>query len=255
MARIAHLSDFHLLEPEWEGRRGEAWWRLQYLSAKRRIDGADRRRRALEALVRARSADHLVLTGDLTEDAMDVQFETVAEVLRESGWDPDRVTLVPGNHDAYEEGAWSRALAGPLAPYARSSAPGTLVELKDAVIVPLTTAVEQFWARSSGLLDIGQIPDLRDLFATAGDRCVILALHHPPFRVLHQWVHGLLNHLDLSALLHANPTLHLLHGHIHRARDRAVGEGPPRVFSVDAVAESDQPLRYYDIAEGRLVPA
>lgn len=254
MSRIAHLSDLHLLEPGHLNRAGQARWRLKYLSGKRSLDSADRRRRALSALRDARPADHLVVTGDLTEDAHEAQFEAVAEVLDESGWTGDRVTLVPGNHDAYGPDTWSRALEGPLRPYAKNSTPGGRVELSDAILVPLSTAVEQFWGRSSGKLDLSSLPDLQALAETAAGRAIVLALHHPPFRILGHWAHGLLNHLDLSALLKAHPEIHLLHGHIHRHRDYVLGEGLPRVFSVEAVVDSDRPLRFYDVVQGRLVP-
>lgn len=255
MSRIAHVSDLHLLEPEHRNRSGQSRWRLQYLSAKRRLDSADRQTRTLAALVQARSADHLVITGDLTEDAHDAQFELVAELLDQSGWAPASVTLVPGNHDAYGPDTWARALAGPLRPYAASSLPGGRIELSDAVLVPLITAVEQFWARSSGKLDLSHLSDLNELVESAAGRAIVLLMHHPPFKVLGQWAHGLLNHVDIRDLLLTHPEIHLLHGHIHRHRDHIIGDGLPRVFSVEATVTSDQPVRFYDVVSGRLVPA
>ena len=46
MARIAHLSDFHLLEPHVRERRGKDWLRVHYLSLKRSLDYVLRRTRA-----------------------------------------------------------------------------------------------------------------------------------------------------------------------------------------------------------------
>lgn len=255
MSRIAHISDLHLLESAHRQRSGQALWRLQYLSAKRRLDPENRRQRALAAMISARSADHLVITGDLTEDAHTAQFELVAELLAESGWAPECVTLVPGNHDAYGPDAWARALAGPLRNYAPSSTPGGRIELPDAVLVPLITAVEQFWARSSGKLDLSHLADMNELVALAAGRAIVLLMHHPPYKVMGHWVHGLLNRVDIRDLLLAHPEIHLLHGHIHRHRDHAIGEGLPRVFSVEAVVTSDRPVRFYDVVDGRLVPA
>lgn len=254
MTRIAHLSDFHLVEPEHAARRGADWWRLHYLSFKRPIDAEGRRVRAERALRRAfeSGADHLVLTGDLTEDARPSQFALLAELLAGSGFAPGQITLVPGNHDAYGDGAWDRALDGSLAPWAPTSR--GLIDLAEAVIVPVSTAVEQMWTRSSGFLDVGALPELGRLLDHAADRAVVLALHHPPFRVLHHWIHGLANHLDLQAFLGGHPTVHCLHGHIHRAVSRPLGDGDARVFSVEAVAESDDPLRVYTVEGGRVQP-
>src|SRR5215831_11304879 len=84
--RIAHLSDFHLLEPD-VGRRGlRERVRLGYLSLFRPLDAEGRVRRALGALARAceKGFDHLVISGDLTEDGTAQQFEEVARVLFES---------------------------------------------------------------------------------------------------------------------------------------------------------------------------
>lgn len=254
MTRIAHLSDFHLVEPDHTLRRGSDWWRLRYLSFHRPIDADDRVHRATRALAAAHAsgADHLVLTGDLTEDARESQFEILAELLRNSGFAPEQITLVPGNHDAYCEGTWDRALDGSLAPWAPTSR--GLIDLAEAVIVPLSTAVEQIWTRSSGFLDLAALPDPARLLEHAADRAVVLALHHPPFRVLHHWVHGLRNHLDLHGFLDAHPALSCLHGHVHRALDRTIGLGDARVFSVAAVAEAEAPLRVYSVVDGRLVP-
>ena len=255
MTRIAHLSDFHLVEPDHAARRGADWWRLHYLSFKRPIDAAGRYARAERALAQAHAsgADHLVLTGDLTEDSRTSQFALLAELLSASGFAAEQVTLVPGNHDMYGGGAWDRALDGSLAPWAPTSR--GLIDLAEAVIVPVSTAVEQAWTRSSGFLDFDALPDLGRLLDQAAGRAIVLALHHPPFRVFHHWIHGLANHLDLQAFLGENPALHCLHGHIHKAVDRRVGQGDARVFSVEAVAESADPLRVYTALGGRVVPA
>src|SRR5687768_5469477 len=124
MARIAHLTDLHLLEDDHRDRRGAGRLRLAYLSLARPLDAAARRLRAARALteVRRSGADHLVITGDLTEDGVDAQFQVLADILAESRIPPSQTTLVPGNHDAYtDEGAWARALAGPLRAYAETS--------------------------------------------------------------------------------------------------------------------------------------
>lgn len=250
MTHVAHLSDFHLVEPGHAERRGQDWWRLHYLSLRRPIDAEGRIARARAALDAAAGADHLVITGDLTEDARDAQFSLLAELLAASPFLPEQVTLVPGNHDAYAPDAWSRALDGPLAAWAPTSR--GLVDLADALLVPLSTAVEQFWTRSSGAL--AELPDLGTLLERARDRAVLVALHHPPFRVLHHWIHGLSNHVDVHALLAAHPSLHCLHGHTHRATTRAVDGGAPRLFCVEAVAESAAPGRSYQVADGRMAP-
>lgn len=254
MTRIAHLSDLHLLEEEVRDRRGNARLRVNYLSLRRPLDFEDRRLRALGALDAAKAVgfDHLVVTGDLTEDGHIEQFDVVREVFEESGISPDRVTLIPGNHDAYGDG-WDGALAGPLHRFARTSRPGAVTQLPGARVLAVSSAVPQHVLRSSGHIDHDQMGGIVD--AARSDDLLILAQHHPPFKILYQWVHGLLNCDAVLSLLEAFPQISVLHGHIHRRRDRALIKGDrPRVFSPSAVADSLEPLRFYDVIDGGLVP-
>ena len=50
--------------------------------------------------LRAQKPDHIAVTGDLTNIAMREEFENARLWLEELG-PPDRVTAIPGNHDAY----------------------------------------------------------------------------------------------------------------------------------------------------------
>jgi len=262
MTLLAHITDLHLLEAKPDARRGAAQRRLAYLTLGRPIDPADRRRRALAALAEAREAgaDHLLVTGDLTEDGTDEQFEVLAEVLAESRWKPGAVTLVPGNHDAYADGdAFRRALTGPLRAYQHTSDPGAPVFLRDVTILPLSTACPQPYTRSAGAI-AGH-----ELYAAArvaevtrlGGRALVLAMHHPPRRrgSVWQWLDGLRHHAEITALLEAHDHAHVVHGHTHLMTDRPVRPGAgPRVFSAEAVVESRSPVRVYKARHGRLFP-
>jgi 3',5'-cyclic AMP phosphodiesterase CpdA len=58
-------------------------------------------RRALEG-ARERGADHLLVAGDLVDYAHRDHLAEVAALFRETGWwDPERLTVLPGNHDLY----------------------------------------------------------------------------------------------------------------------------------------------------------
>jgi hypothetical protein len=124
-----------------------------------------------------------------------------------------------------------------------------------ARIVALSTAVRQPFVRSSGRLGAAQLDAARRVVADAGDDAIVLVQHHPPFRVTHHWVHGLLDHADAHALLVANPRVSVLHGHIHRRRDHALAPGEhPRVFAPEAVSDHDLPLRVFRVRHGALEP-
>jgi len=103
MTVVAHVTDLHLVEYDHHKRAGAAKSRLLYLNTGRKIDPKARFDRVCEALRRASRSDHLVITGDLTEDGTDAQFELLAAALAEANVDPEHVTLVPGNHDLYAD--------------------------------------------------------------------------------------------------------------------------------------------------------
>src|SRR5512146_3191055 len=102
--RIAHSSDLHLLEPDTSKRSPVERARLAYLSMLRPLSRDGRLARFARALAAATLGGfaHLVISGDLTEDGKQGQFEELARVLAESDIAPEKVTLVPGNHDAYD---------------------------------------------------------------------------------------------------------------------------------------------------------
>src|SRR5262249_2899406 len=51
--------------------------------------------------VRSIDADHLLITGDLTTTALPAEFRAARAALAGLLHEPDRVTIVPGNHDRY----------------------------------------------------------------------------------------------------------------------------------------------------------
>jgi 3',5'-cyclic AMP phosphodiesterase CpdA len=262
MARIAHISDLHLVEDEHQLRRGVARLRLDYLSLGRILDAEERRRRVLKVLrqVHESEIDHTVVSGDLTEDGTDRQFEVLSEVLDQAAVDPARITLVPGNHDAYADGeAWLRALAGPLARFARTSSPGAVTLVGDAAILAISTSVAQPLLLAQGAIDGLQrnVLERALLCHRGGERTLVMVQHHAPMRRpgAMQWLDGLRDHQYISALLARNDHAVVLHGHTHRSSDCALrGQTHPRVFSAPAVVDSDEPLRLYETDGGTLRP-
>jgi 3',5'-cyclic-AMP phosphodiesterase len=263
MTQIAHLSDLHILEEGHAHRTGNAKRRLSILNLGRPETAEQRRRRAAHALREARrtGAPHLVITGDLTEDGVPEQFEALAEILDASGWPPGRVTLVPGNHDAYADaGAFEEALRGPLASYRATSTTGAPVFLPGLVLMPVSTAMHQPVTRSAGAIEGVEIDAaLRVAEASRlSGAALVVAMHHAPQRrslLPVQWIDGLRDHAAMTALLDRFDHAHVIHGHTHHARDRAVRPGATaRIFSVEATVESRSPLRLYEARHGRLWP-
>lgn len=267
MTLLAHLSDLHLLERGHEKRRGIARQRLAYLSAGVPLDAEWRIRQAVFALQTAgrMGADHVLVTGDLTEDGDRAQFELLAEVLERSGLDPDSVTLVPGNHDAYSErDAWDLALEGPLRAFRRTSSPGSHTLLEAAVIKPISTTVEgQWFTRSSGVVRDRDVREIRCLASRPDlrEHAIVVAQHHPPAaRALLplEWIDGLQNAGSLRDLLLERTRVHIVHGHVHRELTRYLaGRSHAQVFAAPAVRLRDPSaaparVRLYKAEGGKL---
>ncbi|CAN5194995.1 phosphodiesterase [soil metagenome] len=256
--RIAHLSDLHVLDP-----RSDQGLGVRFVSIGRPIDVAERKRKVLRAFERAKAAgaNHFVVSGDLTETGTGAQYEVFAEVLSEARVDPDRMTLVPGNHDLYaRHDAWTTALEGPLAPYRRGAAEGTgkIVDFGSVRIAPIDVTVHQHFTRSIGAVssEIAEALRRRLVDSSLAKAPLLLVQHHPPYahgNPIHQWIDGLRDWGRIFQLLLANAHAFVMHGHLHRAGDRAVrGASDVRIFGASAVVDDDAGprVRLYDVRGG-----
>jgi 3',5'-cyclic AMP phosphodiesterase CpdA len=253
----------HLLEDNHRQRGAAGRLRLSLISFGRRLDGQERLARLERALAayRASRAEHLVITGDLTEDGRSGQFEALAAVLLESRIDPHEVTLVPGNHDAYQDrSAFSEALRGPLRRFCPTSGALAVTVLDDVAIVPVSTAMLQPITRSAGEIADDQLERVQAVTSALkrSGRAIAVAQHHQPYGysvTALNWLDGLQNHVSAMGLLQRHRELHVLHGHRHCSIDRQVESGEPaRVFGTTACVDHASPLRLYETCDGRLWP-
>jgi 3',5'-cyclic-AMP phosphodiesterase len=265
--RIAHLSDVHMLDARPSRARSGYSMGHRFLSFGRPLDAVGRQRKLVHALSAARrvGASHVVVSGDLTEIGAPGEFETLAEALHDSGFRPERITLVPGNHDLYSSPTgWRDALDGPLAPYRTTgaSAPGTIVDCGGVRILPLDVARHQPVTRSAGWIDDDALDTLARRAADPGllDRPLLVVQHHPPFvratQPLH-WLDGLVGAVRMMGILEAFRHLYVLHGHLHSAVNRVLGCGVARVFGATAIVDDkDTPrVRLFDVRGGMLEAA
>ena len=267
MTLLAHLSDLHLLEERYHQRKGIDRFRLSYLSAAVPLDPAERYRNAELALGQARSAgaDHVMLTGDLTEDGLPAQYDLLRGLLSDSGFTPDQVTLVPGNHDTYSgPTAWNSALAGLLRAYRATSATDAVTVLDDAVLSPISTAIES----QSFMISVGAIKqrDVESAAKLAADpvckrRTTVLAMPPPPLGLSNPVVNaidGLHRSKPMRDLLTENASLRVVHGHIHQTFDRKIaGRDHAQILAADAIRNGGDCLRLYKAEAGglRILPS
>jgi 3',5'-cyclic AMP phosphodiesterase CpdA len=262
--RIAHLSDVHMLDARPSRTRAGYSMGHRFLSFGRPLDAVARQKKLTQALQSARrvGADHVVISGDLTEIGAPGEFECLAESLHDSGIAAHRITLVPGNHDLYTSAdAWRLALHGPLAAFRATSAqePGRIVECAGVRVMPLDVARYQPVMRSAGWIDDRTLDAVHQRAGDPGlaDRPLVVVQHHPPFvraTQAWQWIDGLIGAARLMSILEAFRHLFVLHGHLHSAVNKVLGCGVARVLGATAIVDDkDAPrVRLYDVRDGRL---
>jgi 3',5'-cyclic AMP phosphodiesterase CpdA len=177
---------------------------------------------ALMADLRAQSPDHVAVTGDLVNVALEAEFAPSLGWLKSIG-SPRDVSLVPGNHDAYVASTWPRcgdlwrdymrgddaaAAANVRFPYLRRRGP--------LLLISASTAVPTAPFMATGKLGHDQLAALAALLSRhARDDCFRVLLIHHPLRSSRR--HKRLT--DAAALLDILRThgVHLiLHGHDHK---------------------------------------
>lgn len=234
MLRIAHVSDLHVLSA-----RGTEWRRILF---NKRITGYANlirqrgrvyRREYLAAVLAAAAerADHLVVTGDITNLALERELEEARSLL-DGVARAVEVTVVPGNHDLYlpaiHDGRrfphhFHPFLRGDLPELARDlpAGPFPCVKLRGpAAIIGLSTAVPRPPFVASGRVGGEQLEALEAVLAhpEVARRTPVVLVHHPPVdgrpRVL-QLRDGLVDAERLRAVLSRLGRGLVLFGHLH----------------------------------------
>jgi 3',5'-cyclic AMP phosphodiesterase CpdA len=186
---LAHLSDPHL-PPLPALRLGDLMGKraLGYLNWTRNRHKYQRRN-VLDALVadlQAQNPDHVAVTGDLVNLALEAEFAP-ARAWLESVGSPDRVTMVPGNHDAYVRAtqhrfaqAWRSYLDGDDAPDGGAAFP-LLRRRGPLALIGVSSAVPTAPLMATGWLGRAQLDALDRMLARLGAEQAfrVLLIHHP----------------------------------------------------------------------------
>jgi 3',5'-cyclic AMP phosphodiesterase CpdA len=219
---LAHLSDPHL--PPLPSAR------LRDLAGKRALGYLNwtrnrhkyHRRDVLDALVadlKAQRPDHIAVTGDLVNLALEAEF-TPAVAWLESVGAPQHVTVIPGNHDAYVRatrhrfaGTFADYLRGDIEagatsyPFVRRRGPLALIGVSSAVPTPPLMA--------TGRLGRAQLDALDRILAQLSSEQAfrVLLVHHP----LHSdsRIKRLTDSRQLRVVLQRRGVELVLHGHDH----------------------------------------
>jgi 3',5'-cyclic AMP phosphodiesterase CpdA len=256
---LAHLSDPHLPPlpaptlRELAGKRALGY--LNWTRNRRKVH----RREVLDALMsdmQAQTPNHIAITGDLVNLALEAEFEP-ARTWLESVGTTDRVTVIPGNHDAYVRATQHRfaevwrdylgsdeASDGVTFPSLRRRGLLALISLSSAVPTPPLMA--------TGWLGRSQLDALdRILARLAAEQAFRVLLVHHPLRSDSR-TKRLTDSSGLLALLNRHGVELILHGHDHVHStiwiDGPAGKIPAvGVPSASAVAHGRYPAAAYNL--------
>ena len=244
---LAHLSDFHLSSLNKVKLRdllnkrifGYLKWQIR-----RRSEHSSKVLEALGRDLQITGPDHIVVTGDLTHLGLPVEFREARKILHSIG-SPSKITVIPGNHDAYVRTDWNSTF-GLWADYMVSDGPflrgetgtdsqTTFPSLRIRGFVALVAVST---ARPCGLfLAVGsvgrlQLRELERILAETGKQRLfrVLLIHHPPLPRTVSWRKRLTDGTALRLILARQGVELVLHGHSHRGSlghvDTVMGEAP-----------------------------
>jgi 3',5'-cyclic AMP phosphodiesterase CpdA len=235
--RIAHVSDSHVLS------RTAAEWRsivfnkrvTGYANLLLRRGRVHRREYLLSVLAAAAAqSDHMVVTGDITNLALEHECEEAGALLADLARRTD-VTVVPGNHDIYLPSThrgrrfphhFGRFIESDLPEFARDlpAGPFPCVKLRGEVaVIALSSAIPRPPFVAAGYVGRLQLEALQKLLAhpAVQQRMPVVLIHHPPVDArprLVQLRDGLVDAPALQAVLGTLTRGLVLFGHLHVRR-------------------------------------
>lgn len=224
---LAHVSDPHLGSvrrptlAELASKRALGY--ANWLRSRRRIHSESILARLI-ADIKEQSPDHIVITGDLTNLALPGEIAAARDWLASIA-PPDRLTIVPGNHDAYVPGALEEAMAC-WRDYASSDTPSEdeagaqfpFIRRRGPVaLIGLSTAIPTRAFSAAGRVDGRQIVRLADDLVTLSREGLfrIVLMHHPLVVARKHWHKRLENGGTIRTVLTTAGAELVLNGHMH----------------------------------------
>jgi 3',5'-cyclic AMP phosphodiesterase CpdA len=234
MLRIAHISDTHVLSTA-----GAEWSKMLF---NKRLTGyanlvlhrgrVHRREYLLAVLASvAAGADHVVVTGDITNLALESEYEEALALLDGVSRSVE-VTVVPGNHDIYLPSIGrERRFPHHFRRFVQSDLPDLALDLPagpypcvklrgPAAIIALSSAVPRPPFIAAGYLGDWQLAALARVLEhpEVARRMPVILVHHPPVDTrscLARFRDGLLDAAALRNTLGSLSQGLVLFGHLH----------------------------------------
>ena len=264
MFRLAHISDAHLGPLPGVTYRDLASKRaLGYVNWQR-----NRRRTMHDAVIdtlvadlKASGADHIAVTGDLVNLALDSEIEMARLWLENLGL-PRNVSVVPGNHDAYVPGAFDKTCRA-WAPWMSGDGANIQVDRHsfpylrqrgDVALIGVSTARATAPFMANGFFEEKQAGRLAAILDETGSQglCRVILIHHPPIRGAVAQTKRLFGIRRFQNIVRRHGAELVLHGHTHQSSIYAIpgpaGDVPVVGVAAAGAAQGDtgghDPARY-----------
>lgn len=229
--RLAHYSDIHVTIPPLSGgvsgllgKRITGTMNYYFGGRRTHFAGAEGRIRSLLEDIDAQGVDHALCTGDVTQMSRKEEFARCAAIFGDRLQQPDKYTVIPGNHDRYTVAAdrerrferYFGTLAAEQYPFVKRIGPLAIVGLDVARAAGLLD--------SSGLVGDAQLDRLAKIVReeVRPEEFVVLAMHYGLYRKHGQPDrprHGIRDFERIVSLVKDDDT-HVdmvVHGHMHEA--------------------------------------
>lgn len=243
---IAHVSDLHLPLAERPPRMRDllskrllSW--LSWRRSRRFIHRPEILAR-LMADVAGDGADHLAVTGDLTNLALPEEFDGARDWLAAQGG-PGRVTAIPGNHDALVPVSWDQGLARWSEWMGEPTGPArfpTVKRLGPIALVGVSSAVPTAPFLASGTVGAAQLRALDTLLRALAVEGLfrIVLVHHPVTDGAVSRRKALGDRAALRETIRAAGAELVLHGHSHQSSTTSIAgpEGPIPVIGAPSAS-------------------
>ncbi len=181
---------------------------------------------AMVADINKQGVDHILITGDVTNLALDEEFRFAKSLIQTLDLGPEQITVIPGNHDAYvQKGAtyfkthFHEYYESDVAAGQNSAEQWPSIRRRDSVtIFGISTSLQTPWFTAYGVIGEAQLQRLRDalLDEQYADTLRLVAIHHSPAEPrARSRVRGLRDRQALYDVLKETGAELILHGHEH----------------------------------------
>ncbi len=252
--RFLHTSDIHLLDLS-----GVSPWRYLNKRLTGRVNLALRRGKShdgvlfdrMMAMVPSLNVQRVIVTGDLTNLALEPEFDLVRRKLEAL---PVPATVIPGNHDAYTRGSVrSRRFEAYMRPFMDGERLDDALypfvqRFEGVAVIGVSTAIASLPLYAIGRVGRDQLERLAEILrTTAGEgRARIILIHHPVVDGVAKPRHDLVDRSAFAAVIAEHGAELVLHGHEHRRLETELPgpAGPVPVHGVSSgTSVSEQPGR------------